>query len=57
MSKTEPLPTLFQGTIRRQRGPGGMRGRQVDLGHHRLVAGGEFVLLERGQGVLVGIGE
>ena len=31
-----------------------MRGGQVDLGKHGLVARGELVPLERGQGVLVG---
>ena len=45
---------LVPGHHGRQRGPGRVRGDRVDLGHHGLVAWGEFVPLELGVGVLVG---
>ena len=53
-SNIEPSPTLFQGTMVGSGAHGHVRGDQVDLGHHGLVAGGEFEPLELGQGVLVG---
>ena len=45
---------LVPGHHGRHRGPREVRGDQIELSHYGLVAGAEFVLLQLGQGVLIG---